>query len=103
MSAAEVRDDDLDWSSSSMRRVNGKVVPVRPCKVKGVVDPAPADVGGSKAFGHIIAASRLDIVHHQVEGSREAGFRRLFPLSYDNVCAAAELEHGEVGVLENRA
>ena len=71
--------------------------------MKGVVYPAPADFGRPEALGHIIAASGLDIVYHQVERCRGTGFRHFFPLSYDNMSAAAELEDSEVGILENRA
>ena len=67
------------------------------------MDPAPSDVGGSEALSCIIAASRLDIIHHQVEGCRGAGFRRLFRFSYDDMRAAAELEDCEVSVGKNRA
>ena len=102
MRAAELQDSRLDRSATSMRRVDSKVVPVRPYHVKGVVDPAPADVGGSEALGRIIAASQLDIVDHQVKGRRGAGFWRLLRLSYDDMGAAAQLEDGEVGVLKNR-
>jgi hypothetical protein len=67
------------------------------------VDPAPADVGGPKAFCRIITTRRLDIVHHQVEGRRSTGFRRLSCLSHDDMSAAAEFEDGKVGIGENRA
>ena len=66
------------------------------------MDPAPADVGGTEPLSRIIPASRLDIVHHQVERRRGTGSRCLFRLSYDDMRAAAELEDGEVGVLEYR-
>jgi hypothetical protein len=103
ISAAEGPDYHLDRSSSGMRRSNSKVVPVRPGNVKGIMDPAPSDVGRLETLSCIVAASRLDIVHHQVEGRCGSGLRRLFRLSHDDMCAAAELEDGEVGVLENRA
>ena len=67
------------------------------------MDPAPTDVGWSEPLCRIVAASGLDIVHHQVEGRGRPGFRRLFRLSYDDMSAAAELEDSEVGVLEYRA
>ena len=73
-----------------MRRGDGEVVPVRAGEVEGVVDPAPADIGGSKAFRGIIAARRLDIVHHQVEG-RGTGRWRLFDFPDNNMRAAAKL------------
>ena len=68
-----------------------------------VVDPAPADVGGPKAFGCVIAASRLDIVDHQVKGGRGASFERPLRLPYDDMSAAPELEYREVGGGENRS
>jgi hypothetical protein len=67
------------------------------------VDPAPADVGGAKAFGRIIAASRLDIVHHQVEGRRGTGRRRLSRLPDDDVRTAAQLKDCELVIGEYRA
>jgi hypothetical protein len=67
------------------------------------VDPAPADIGGSKAFRGIIAARRLDIVHHQVEGRRGTGPWRLFGLPDDNMRAPTKLEDGEAVVGEYRA
>jgi hypothetical protein len=67
------------------------------------VDPAPADVGGSKAFRLIIAARRLDIVHHQVEGRCGPGRRRLFRLPDDDMRAATKLEDGEAVTGEYRA
>ena len=70
--------------------------------MEGVMNPAPADVGGPEAFGRIIVASALDIVHHQVEGRRGACFRRLFHFSYDDMSSAAELKDSEVGVGKNR-
>jgi len=60
------------------------------------VDPAPADVRGPKAFRLIIAARRLDIVHHQVEGRGGTGRRRLLRLPNDNMRATAKLENREV-------
>jgi len=86
-----------------MRRIDGEVLRVRPSKMKGVMDPAPADIGGFEPFCRIVAASSLDIVDHQVEGGCGSGFRRLFRLSYDDMSAAAELKDSEVGVLEYRA
>jgi hypothetical protein len=71
--------------------------------VEGVVDPAPADVGGPKAFRRIIAARRLDVVHHQVKGRCGTDRRRLFRFPDDNMRAAAKLEDGEAVVSEYRA
>src|SRR6516165_1763145 len=71
--------------------------------MEGVVDPAPADVGWSEALGQIIAASRLDIVHHQIKGRRDAGFDGLLRLSDDDMRAPAKLQDGELGVFKNRA
>jgi hypothetical protein len=67
------------------------------------VNPASADVGRPKAFRRIIAARRLDIVHHQVEGRCGAGRRRLFGLPDDDMGAAAKLEDGKIVVGEYRA
>ena len=67
------------------------------------MDPAPADVGGSEALGHIIAASGLDIVDHQVEGRRGPGFRCLFRFSDDDVRAASKLQNREFRVFKNGA
>jgi hypothetical protein len=67
------------------------------------VDPAPADVRGSKAFRRIIAARSLDIVDHQVKGRCGAARRRLFRLPDDNMRAAAKLEDGEAVAGEYRA
>ena len=86
-----------------MRRGDGEVVPVRSREVEGVVDPAPADLRRPKAFRRIIAARRLDIVHHQVEGRCGAGRRRLFGLSDDDMRAAAKLEDGEAVIGKYRA
>jgi hypothetical protein len=86
-----------------MRRINGEIVAVRSCKVEGVVDPAPGDVGGFETFSGIVAARRLDIIHHQVEGCRGADFQWLFRFPYDDMGAAAELKDGKVGIGENRA
>jgi hypothetical protein len=67
------------------------------------VDSAPADIGRSKAFCGIIAACRLDIVHHQVEGRCGTGRWRLFGLPDDNMRAATKLEDGEAVIGEYRA
>ena len=67
------------------------------------MDPASADLGGPEAFRRVIAARRLDIVHHQVEGRCGTGPRRLFRLPDDDMRAAAKLEDGEVMVGEDRA
>jgi hypothetical protein len=72
-------------------------------EVEGVVDPASDDLGGPKGFCRIIAARRLDIVHHQVEGRCATGRRRLLRLPDDDMRAAAKLEDGEVLVGEDRA
>ena len=85
-----------------MRRGDCEVVPVRPCEVEGVVDPALADVGGPKAFCRIIAASRLDIVHHQVEGRCRTGCWRLFRLPDDEMRTATKLEDCKILVGEYR-
>jgi hypothetical protein len=66
------------------------------------VDPSPADVRRPKAFGHVIAARRLDIVHHQVEGRCGTGRRRPFRFPDDDMRAAAKLEDGEAVVGEYR-
>lgn len=86
-----------------MRRGDCEVVPVGSREVEGIVDPASADVGGPEAFRSIIAARRLDIVHHQVERRRGTGCRRLFRLPDDDMRAAAKLENGEAVVCEYRA
>ena len=67
------------------------------------MDPAPTDVGWSEPLCRIIAASGLDIVHHQVEGRRGAGLQREIRLPYDDMRAAAELEDREVCGGENRS
>jgi hypothetical protein len=66
------------------------------------VDPAPADLRGPKAFRRIIAARRLDIVHHQVEGRGGTSGRRLLCLPDDDMRAAAKLEYGEAVIGEYR-
>jgi len=86
-----------------MRRGDREVVPVGSREVEGVVDPAPADLGRPKAFRRIIAACPFDIVHHQVEGRRGTGRRRLFRLPDDDMRAAAKLEDGEAIIGEYRA
>src|SRR5215472_1543589 len=92
----------LNGSSPCMRRINGKVIPVWPGNVERVMDPAPADVGGTEALGHIITVRRLNIVHHQVERRRGAGLGRRLGVPDDDMRAAAEFEDREVGVGENR-
>jgi hypothetical protein len=86
-----------------MRRVDSEVVSVRSGEVEGVVDPAPGDLGGLKPFRRIIAARRLDIVDHQVEGRCGTGGWRLFDLPDNNVRAAAKLEDGKAVIGEDRA
>jgi len=71
--------------------------------MEGIMDSAPADVGGPEAFGHVIAASRVDIVHHQVEGCRGSGFWCLCRFSDDDMRASAKLQDRKFGVFENRA
>ena len=86
-----------------MRRGHREIVPVRAGEVERIVDPAPADVGRAEAFGRIITASRLDIVHHQVEGRCGAELWRLFRLSDDHMRAAAKFQNGKVVIGEYRA
>src|SRR5215469_1708942 len=93
----------LDGPRPGMRRADREVVAVRPGEVEGIVDPAPADIGGTETLCAIIAASCLDIVDHQVEGGHGAGFKGVLRLPDDDMRAAAELEDREVGGGENRA
>ncbi len=67
------------------------------------MDPALAHVGGPKAFRRVIAARRLDIVHHQIERRCGTGRRRLLRLPDDDVRAATKLEDCEAVVGEYRA
>jgi len=59
---------------------------------------------GPRPFRRIIAARRLDIVHHQVEGRCGGRFAGgLFGLPDDDMRAAAKLEDGKIVVGEYRA
>jgi hypothetical protein len=86
-----------------MRRGDREIVPVGPQEVEGIVDPAPADLGGPKAFRRIITARRLDIIHHQIEGRGGAGRWRLLRPSDDDMRTAAQLEDGEAVIDKDRA
>ena len=86
-----------------MRRGDREVVPVRSREVERIVDPASADLGGPETLGGIIAASRFDIVYHQVERCSGTGRRRLLRLQDDDMSAAPKLEDGEAIIGEYRA
>src|SRR5215469_4085145 len=86
-----------------MRGRDREVVPVRSDKVERVVYAAPADLGGPQAFSRVVAPGSLDIVHHQVEGCRGPGDRRLLRPPDDDMRAAAEFENCEIGILKDRA
>jgi hypothetical protein len=85
-----------------MRGRDREVVPVRSHEVEGVVDAASADLGGFQAFCRVVAAGALDVVHHQVERCGGADDQGLVRLADHDMRPAAELEDGEIGILEDR-